>query len=190
VTLGVNPEGGSRHFRFSTRADAHSHLFRFIRVRRGVLAPKDYFFLRAESLFNLATEIERLDREGGGRPIIDSYGGKSLHEQSHGESFYAVFAHRFRAQSVYLLDEPEAALSPMRQLGFLTLMNDLVRGQSQFIIATHSPIILAYPNAWIYLLGNDGIARTPYEETEHYRTTKQFLDNPQRMLSILLEPPE
>ena len=119
------------------------------------------------SFFNVATEIERLDSEGGGGRIIDSCGGKSLHEQSHGESFFALFRNRFGGQGLYLLDDPEAALSPMRQMGFISTLHDLVVGGSQFIIATHSPIILAYPNAWIYSSGGSS-----YHATELARTSR------------------
>ncbi|HEY3245507.1 MAG TPA: AAA family ATPase [Phycisphaerae bacterium] len=187
VVLDLNPEGGSRSYKFSTR-ESHSDLFKFIRVKRGIFAPQDRFFLRAESLYNLASEIERLDREAAAsRPIIDSYGGRSLHEQSHGESFYAVFMNRFGGRGLYLLDEPEAALSPMRQMGLLVIMHDLIAKGSQFVIATHSPIILAYPDAWIYGLSEQGIARTAYKDTEHYVITKRFLDSPERMLKILFD---
>jgi predicted ATPase len=187
VVLDLNPEGGSRSFKFQTR-ESHSDLFKYIRVKRGIYAPHDRFFLRAESLNNLATEIERLDREtAASRPIIDSYGGRSLHEQSHGESFYAVFMNRFGGKGLYLLDEPEAALSPMRQMGLLVIMHDLIAKGSQFVVATHAPIILAYPDAWIYALSEPGIARTTYQETEHYVITKRFLDKPERMLQMLFE---
>jgi predicted ATPase len=187
VCLDLNPEGGSKNFNFTTRS-SHSGLSEFLRLRKTSLKPKDCWFLRAESFFNVATEIERLDAEGGvGIPIINSYGGKSLHEQSHGESFFALFRNRFGGQGLYLLDEPEAALSPMRQMGFLSMLHDLVQGGSQFIIATHSPIIMAYPNSWTFVLGGQRIKKTPYEETEHYKFTREFLNHPQRVLPILLD---
>lgn len=112
-------------------------------------------------------------------------GGKSLHSRSHGESFLAVIS-AFRGGGLYLLDEPEAALSPVRQLTLLSLINELVSDGSQFIIATHSPILMAYPNAQILLFSEDGITPASYRQTEHYRITKQFLDDPQRMLDIIL----
>jgi predicted ATPase len=187
VNFGFNPEGGTRNFNFSTRA-SHSELSHALRLVKGYRRPGDGFFLRAESFFNLATEIENLDRSGGSGPsIISSYGGVSLHEQSHGESFFTLFTKRFSGDGLYILDEPEAALSPMRQLALLARMGELVRLRSQFIIATHAPMLMAYPGARIYILSEDAIRETPYCETEHYQLTKQFLNNPERMLRILLE---
>lgn len=186
VASDLNAEGGSRNFDFATRA-SHSPLDRFLRLAKNAILPHDAYFLRAESFYNVATEIERLDREGGGPPILPAYGGRSLHEQSHGESFFALFENRFRHHGLYLLDEPEAALSPTRQMSFLTLLHRFCRQGSQFVIATHSPIIMAYPDAWIYVLGNDGPTRTPYEDTEHFRVARTFLANPRKMLSLLLD---
>ena len=189
VSLGFNPEGGSRNFHFGTRA-SHSELHRFMRVAKGLRRPRDGFFLRAESFFNLATEIERLDSgPASGPPVIASYGGRPLHEQSHGESFLALMMHRFRGNGIYILDEPEAALSPQRQLAMLSRMHDLVLADSQFIVATHSPLLMAYPDAWIYACSADGLARIEYAETEHYRITRDFLANPERMLRVLLDRP-
>ncbi len=189
---GLNPEGGSRNLHFETRP-SHSQLKQFINLVKGARRPADSFFLRAESYFNLATEIERRDAEGVGARIIDYYGGKSLHEQSHGESFMALLFNRLVGEGLYILDEPEAALSPRRQLSVLTRIHDLVRHNSQFIIATHSPILMAYPDATIYNLSADGIAKIDYFATEHYQVTHDFLVNPQRMLDRLLdiipEPP-
>lgn len=186
VACGFNPEGGSRNFRFGTR-DSHSELHRFLRLARGLSRPRDGFFLRAESFFNVATEIEKLDAEpGGGPPIGPAYGERSLHSQSHGESFLALLLNRFHGHGLYLLDEPEAALSPSRQLSVITRIHDLVQENSQFIIATHSPILMSYPKSIIYNFSAEGIQRVSYEETEHYRVTRDFLTNPRRMLSILL----
>jgi predicted ATPase len=186
VAFGLNPEGGSRNFSFGTRP-SHSVLGEYLRLVKGVHRPRDSFFLRAESLFNLATEIERLDGEPGrGEPILPAFGGISLHEQSHGESFLAVLRERFGGNAFYLLDEPEAALSPMRQIAMLRILHDLVRAGSQFVIATHSPVLMAYPEAWIYQLGTEGIARIEYQDTEHYQVTRQFLAYPTRMLKYLL----
>ena len=187
VAFGLNPEGGSRNFSFGTRP-SHSALGEYLRLVKGVHRPRDSFFLRAESLFNLATEIERLDGEPGlGAPILPSFGGVSLHEQSHGESFLAVFRERFGGNAFYLLDEPEAALSPMRQIAMLRILHDLVGAGSQFVIATHSPVLMAYPDAWFYQLGSEGIARIEYQDTEHYQVTRQFLAFPARMLKYLLD---
>ena len=187
VSCGFNAEGGTKNFRFGTRT-SHSLLHEYIRIAKGIRRPKDGFFLRAESFFNVATEIERLDSEGMGARVIDSYGGTSLHEQSHGESFMALMMNRFGGSGIYLLDEPEAALSPQRQLAALTRIHALVKADSQFIIATHSPILMAYPDAFIYACSNGGIARIDYYDTEHYQVMKDFLANPKRMLDVLLAP--
>jgi len=190
LRCGFNAEGGTRNFHFQTRA-SHSDLYEYLRVSRGLGRPADGFFLRAESFFNLATEIERLDAEPGpNRYIIDSYGGRSLHEQSHGESFLALMLNRFGGDGLYILDEPEAALSPQRQMSALVRMHDLVSARSQFIVATHSPILMAYPEAYIYSFTETGIQRVDYYETEHYQVTHDFLANPKRMLRMLLAPDE
>ena len=186
VGCGLNPEGGSRNFNFSTRA-SHSPLAECLRLAKAPATPGDSYFLRAESFYNVASEIERLDKvPSTAPPIINSYGGHSLHEQSHGESFFALFKYRFRDHGLYLMDEPEAALSPARQLQFLVLLHDYVRRGGQFVIATHSPIIMAYPDACIYVFGADGIREVPYADTEHYLITRRFVGNPQRSLAELL----
>jgi predicted ATPase len=186
VALGFNAEGGSRNFNFSTHA-SHSELHAHLRIARGFRKPRTGFFLRAESFYNVATAIQRMDEEPDpAPPIIASYGGKSLHAQSHGESFMALLIHRFGGNGLYLLDEPEAALSPQRQLAVLSRLHDLVKEESQFVIATHSPILMAYPDAWIYQCDGEGIRRIAYAETEHFQVTRDFLANPQRMLDILL----
>ncbi|MFN9476744.1 AAA family ATPase [Acidovorax sp.] len=185
VSLGFNAEGGSKNFSFGTRA-SHSDLHRYLRIAKGLRRPRDGYFLRAESFFNVATEIEKLDEDPmGGPPIIGAYGSRSLHEQSHGESFMALMMERFGGQGLYILDEPEAALSPQRQLATLARMRDLVEEKSQFIIATHSPILMAYPDATIFHCGQEGIAPIAYQDTEHYRVTREFLMDPQRMLDGL-----
>lgn len=185
IALGFNAEGGTRNFNFSTRA-SHSELHACLRLVRSYRRPRDGYFLRAESFFNVASEIENLDREGGfGDPILDAYGGRSLHEQSHGESFIALMTHRFRGRGLYILDEPEAALSPKRQLLVLRRMRHLVRQESQFIIATHSPMLLAYPNAKILLLDEGGYRQVKYEDTEHYQLTRQFLNETDEVLKAV-----
>lgn len=178
--LGLNAEGGSKNFNFATRP-SHSELYKFIRLTKGVRRPKDSFFFRAESFFNLATETERIDPS-----LIDSYGGNSLHELSHGESFLALVSERFFGQGLYILDEPEAALSPKGQLEFIVRMHDLLKQDSQFIIATHSPLILSYPDAWIYQFGTDLLERIDYSKSDCYETYRLFLNNPDRMLRGLL----
>jgi len=186
ILAGFNPEGGSRNFKFGTRR-SESPLHKYLRPVRSARRLRDGFFLRAESYFNVATEIERLDEDPGGGPkIIESFGGVSLHEQSHGESFLALAAHRFRADGLYILDEPEAALSPQRQLSLLAIIHDLVEHRgSQFVVATHSPILMAYPGAMLYQLGGDGITRVVYEDTEHYQITRDFLNCPERFFKTL-----
>ncbi|HLG45331.1 MAG TPA: AAA family ATPase [Reyranella sp.] len=186
IAMGLNPEGGSRNFRFATR-ESHSGLSNALRLSRSVRRIRDSFFLRAESYFNVATEIEVLDREGGGPRIIDAYGGKSLHEQSHGESFFALFLNRLRGNGLYFFDEPEAALSPTRQLAFLSRLHDLVKDGSQFFIATHSPILMAYPDAAILMFENGPPRWIEYRDTEHYGVTRTFLNDTERMLDILLD---
>jgi len=185
VTWGLNPEGGSSNFQFSTR-NSHSELTNHIKLIKGAQRPKDSYFLRAESFFNVATEIEKLDEEPGGPPIINSYGGNSLHEQSHGESFFALLLHRFMGQGLYILDEPEAALSPLRQMAMISRLHELVKLHSQFIIATHSPIILAYPNSKILLVNEDGIQAIKYTDTEHFIVTKDFLNNHEKSIYNLI----
>ena len=185
VALGFNPEGGSKNMSVSTRP-SHSELHRYLRVERGTRRERTGYFFRAESFFNIATHIEQLDTEpGGGPPIIGSYGGVSLHEQSHGESFLSLVLNRFGANGLYVLDEPEAALSLRGCLALIRRMHDLVAEGSQFILATHSPIILGYPDARIYVLSEEGITETPYEETEQYELTRSFLDDRERFLHYL-----
>jgi predicted ATPase len=184
VAAGFNPEGGSRNFAFATR-NSESELWRHLRLVRGIRKPRTGYFFRAESFFNVATEIENLDREGGGPPIIASYGGVSLHEQSHGESFLALIQNRFGPDGLYILDEPEAALSPGRQLALLARTHDLVQEGCQFLIATHSPILLAYPGALLYELSEAGTQRVEYEQTEHFRLTRDFLVHRERFFREL-----
>lgn len=190
VAWGFNPEGGTINFRFNTRV-SHSNLHSHLRLVKSIRRPKDGFYLRAESFFNVATDIERMDAElSSGPPIINSYGGRSLHEQSHGESFLSLLLHRFGGNGLYILDEPEAALSPTRQLTVLRRIHDLVKDNSQFIIATHSPILMAYPRAKIMLLDGTGFTEMRYEDTEHYAVTRDFLANPARMLKQLFTDTE
>lgn len=186
VACGFNPEGGSRNFQFSTN-DTHSALHESLRVVRRAY-PKDGYFLRAESLYNVATNLEQLDRQPAfSRKLIESYGGRSLHKQSHGESFLALVQNRLGGNGLYLFDEPEAALSPMRQLTLLAEIDRLVQANSQLIIATHSPILMAYPGAQILELSAEGIRAVDWRETEHYQITKRFLDDPERMMKYLLD---
>ena len=186
VSFGLNPEGGSRNFNFATRA-SHSDLNKYLRLVRSPRRVRDRYFLRAESYFNVATEIETLDREPfGGSKIINSYGGRSLHEQSHGESFLDIAVNRLGPRGFYLFDEPEAALSVRGQLALIRRMHELVLERSQFVVATHSPILLGYPEATILELSEDGIRSVGYEETEQVELTRSFLENPGRFLRHLL----
>jgi predicted ATPase len=190
VAMGFNAEGGTKNFNFATRR-SESPLHGAVRLGRGARRPQTGFFLRAESFFNLATEIENLDREFSfSPPVIDSYGGKSLHEQSHGESFLSLFLHRFGDEGFYILDEPEAALSPQRQLAFLVRLHELVRGGSQFVIATHSPIVLAYPGAVIYRVGQDGVDAVAYDDAEPVTVMRDFLGQRERYVARLLADTE
>lgn len=179
VAAGLNAEGGSKNFNFSTAA-THSELHKHIHLNKGLKLPKDTYFLRAETFYNVATEIKNLEFS---RKSI--YGDKYLHEQSHGESFISLIQNRFRGNGLYILDEPEAALSPANQFKLLTLMDKLVKNNSQFIIATHSPIIMGYPDADIFLLETDEIRKVDYEETPHYQLTKYFLGNREKVLAEL-----
>ena len=185
VSMGFNAEGGTRNFRFST-VDTHSELNEYITVVKG-FHPRDGFFLRAESFYNAASYIDKIDSEFSfGGFVIDSYGGVSLHEQSHGESFLALVKNRFGGNGIYLLDEPEAALSPSRQMTLMVLMNELVGKNSQFIIATHSPMLMTFPAAQVIELTEDDIRTVPYDQTGHFQFTKRYLNQPEKMLEVLL----
>ncbi len=186
VASGFNPEGGSVNFNFNTR-ESHSPLHRYVRTSRGTHRHTDGYFLRGESFFNVATEIDNLDAEPGrGGKVIDSYGGIPLHEKSHGEAFWALFSNRFSGNGFYILDEPEAALSPARQMAMLLKMDELIDNRSQFIIATHSPILIAYPDSLIYEFGDWGITVKKYNQTELFRTYQDFFKDPGYMVDQLL----
>jgi len=179
VKAGFSAEGGDKQLQFGTH-DTHSALHDCIRLERSLGRPTDGFFLRAESFYNVASELEKLGSS------FQGYGGQSLHRQSHGESFLAVMKERLQGGGVYLFDEPEAALSPQRQLSVLTLVHRLVCHQSQLVIATHSPILLAYPQARIYEFSESGITEVNYTETEHFQITRDFLNRHERMLELLM----
>lgn len=186
ISQHFNPEGGTKNFSFSTE-DSHSDLYHYLAVVRGAIYPKDGFFLRAESFYNVASSIDRMDREPGcGAPVINSYGGVSLHRQSHGESFLALAENRFRGNGLYILDEPEAALSPRGIIQLIRHIDRLAKANSQLIISTHSPMLLAYPDAEIYQITPDGITSVPYTHTDHYRTTVRFLQNPESAIEDIL----
>ena len=187
LSMGFNPEGGSKSFRFSTE-DSHSQLSEHLLVTRSLKRQRDGFFLRAESFYNVASYIDELDRQPAlGPPIINSYGGVSLHKQSHGESFLALVENRFGGNGLYILDEPEAALSPTRLMRLMVLIRDLVQKGSQFIISTHSPILMSYPDAEVYQLTETAIEPVSYRNTEHFRLTQQFVNDTERMLNYLFD---
>ena len=179
VKWGLPAEGGSKNVAIRT-LEMETKLADALILQRGLTRPDDSFFLRAESFFNYASEMDREAHD------TRYYGGRALHAQSHGEVFFNVLMKRFFGGGLYLLDEPEAALSPMRQLAMLTRLKQLNDTGSQFIIATHSPILMAYPHAKIVLFTEDDIREVAYQETEHYFVTQQFLAAPERMLSALL----
>ncbi len=178
LALGYSPEGGTRNFSLAT-AGSESSLHEVLRLARSFRQPKDGYFLRAESFFNVATYMDEVD-------YLDGYGGKSLHARSHGEAFMALLTHKFRGKGLYLLDEPEAALSPNRQLAALSAIHQLVEDKSQFIIATHSPILLSYPHAKIIQFDGTGLSEVAFEDTEHYAVTHDFLNNYRERLDRLL----
>lgn len=183
---GFNAEGGSIHFNFHTKR-TESNLNKYIKLIKGPYRPRDGYFIRSESLYNVATNMDALDSiECNAPPISEAYGGLSLHNQSHGESFLSVFYKRFKGNGLYILDEPEAALSPVSQLSLLVRIKELVDLNSQFIIATHSPILLAFPDAQIYEIKNNGIFSTKYDKTEHYLVMKSFFDDTSRSIETLL----
>ncbi len=186
VAYGFNAEGGTKNFNFST-AHTESTLHEYLTLIRSAY-PRDGFFLRAESFYNVASSIDEMDRGSSfGARVIDSYGGISLHEQSHGESFLSLVQNRFGGNGLYILDEPEAALSPSRLMTLLVEMDRLVKTDSQLIVATHSPILMAFPGAVIYELSEDGIRPVAYKATKHYQITRRFLENPEKMLHYLLD---
>lgn len=175
VSYGFSAEGGSLNHKFSTN-DTHSPLHQVLFCNERP-KPKYGFFLRAESLYNFFTFDDNL----GGRGIFTG-----LHRFSHGESFMEVMS-RLPKQGLYLMDEPEAALSPSRQLQFLVRLHEHVRSNgSQFVIATHSPILMAYPEAQILQISSEGIRPVRYEETDHYRVTRDFLNSPGVFLKHLI----
>ncbi|WP_144701791.1 AAA family ATPase [Fictibacillus phosphorivorans] len=176
-----NTAGGGRNNMYEVYA-SESELGNYIRLS---WLPKvsNGFFLRAESFYSFATHLEEVDNTG-----FRDYGGRSLHKQSHGESFLSLFLHRFKGKAIYLLDEPEAALSPSRQLTFLKIIHDLTaQGDTQFIIATHSPILLGYPNADIISFDDGKISKVDYESTDHFQVTKYFLNNREKFMEELLK---
>lgn len=179
IAYGFNPEGGTRNYSFSTH-DSHSELCQALRLTRGIRKAGYGYFLRAESFYNVATKEEEYSRGPGGRP-------QHYHEKSHGESFLALAQNSFRANGFYLLDEPEAALSPQRQLTLLAEIHRCVKEGAQFIIATHSPILLGLPGAGILSFDDGMIHPCTYEETDSYQVTSMFINNRDQILHRLLD---
>ena len=180
VAARFNPEGGSRHMTISTRP-SHSELHRHLRLVRGTRRIRNGYFLRAESFFNVATAVDENPH------ALRSHGGASLHERSHGESFITLVTNRFGPNGLYILDEPEAALSLRGTLALMRRMHDLVAEGSQFIVSTHSPVLLGYPSAKIYVLSEDGIAERRYEDTDVVTLTRSFLEDRDAFLRHLFE---
>jgi predicted ATPase len=185
---GFSLRGGNRNHNMNTghRFNGYeSALAPYLQVAWNRGRTGDGFFMRAESFFNFASYIDELAVDSP--RIFQAYGGRSLHEQSHGESFLSLFNNQFES-GIYILDEPEAALSPARILAFMSVINTLEKsGRAQFIIATHSPILICYPGATILQFDEDGVRETSYEETEHFYITKSFLDNPKAYLRHLMQ---
>jgi Predicted ATPase len=179
IAMNFNPEGGTANFNFST-SDSHSELCNHLITIRGSKRNRDGFFLRAESFYNTISYMDTVNDTG--RNIYDYYGGKRLHEVSYGEGFLNMLNHRCRGNSFFIFDEPEAALSPFSQIKMLARMHQLVKENSQFIISTHSPILMAYPGATIYQLTENGLPKTEYDKTEHYMLMKYFLNNTDQYL--------
>lgn len=178
VGYGFNPEGGTRNYNFSTY-DSHSELCDAIRLSKGVRRPKWGYFLRAESFYNVATAEEEYSKING----IPQH----FHERSHGESFMRLVQTNFKGNGIYLLDEPEAALSPQRQLSLLLEIINCAKDGSQFIIVTHSPILIGIPGADIWSFDNGSIHPITYEETESYKITKLFIEDRERLLDELMK---
>lgn len=185
VAYGFNAEGGTRNYRFSTYDDV-SELSRAIRMKKGFRRPHSGYFFRAESFFNVATKAEEY-RDGDDKSAYYSrFGGKSLHEQSHGESFLSYFQ-SFDQEGLFLMDEPEAALSPQRQLTLFIQMAKMAERGSQFIVATHSPILLGIPDAQILTFDDGAVRPCRYEDTESYQITELFINNREILVQRLLK---
>lgn len=185
VEYGFNPEGGTKNYSFTTY-DSHSELHNAMRLTKGIRKPRGSYFLRAESFYNVSSKAEDY-RDGDPMDTYYArYGGKSLHQQSHGESFLALIQGNFVGNGIYILDEPEAALSPQRQLTLLLEIDKLTREGAQFIIASHSPILLGLPDAQILSFDEGEIHPCAYLETESYQVTEMFINNREYFLKRLL----
>lgn len=186
VAAGFNAEGGSRHVRMNTR-ESQSQLHKYLRLVKGTRKIRDGYFLRAESFYNVATYLERMRAEPGGGRALAPYGGKSLHEQSHGESFISLIKHRFGPNGFYVLDEPEAALSLRGVLALMRRMHDLAAEGAQFVVSTHSPVLLGFPDATIYALSDEGIKQTSFDASDVVALTRSFLENREQFIRHLFD---
>lgn len=184
VACGFNPEGGTMNYRFSTYDDV-SELSGAIRITKGYRRARSNYFFRAESFFNVASKAEDYRDVTPKELFYKRYGGKALHEQSHGESFLAYFQ-SFDQEGLYIMDEPEAALSPQRQLTLFIQIVKMAEKGSQFIIASHSPILLGIPGADIISFDDGRVRRCSYEETESYQVMEMFINNRERLVERLL----
>lgn len=187
IACGFNPEGGTRNYQFSTK-DTHSDLYKSLEVIKGAVHSDWGLYLRAESFYNVATKAEEYDESGldAAKSIFDRYNCSSFHEQSHGESFLTVLENDIQDRGLYFLDEPEAALSPRRQLKLLSLIYKYANRGAQFIVATHSPILLATPDANILEFSDSGINPVQYEDTDVYKIVSGFVKNRDKMLGEIL----
>jgi predicted ATPase len=177
VNLGFNAEGGSKNFIFSTTA-THSCLHKYLRLAKIKPVLGSSFFYRSESFYNFASEIDRLDSEPAGSPFVrDSYGGKSLHTQSRGESILSLIMNRFNATGLYLLDEPEAGLSLTSQMAIGMRISELAAKGAQFLIATHSPFLISIPNSEVFSFDEQEISVIEYKKTMQYILAKRMLSD-------------
>lgn len=184
VAFGFNPEGGTRNFNFNT-CNSHSDLHEYITLVKSYGRPRGGFFLRAESFYNVSTNIDELDNDFAfSPPVIDSYGGVSLHRRSHGESFLAVVEKGFRENGLYILDEPEAALSPSGIMRLMVAVDALAKRNCQFIISTHSPMLISLPDSEVYEITDEGLRVTPYDQTGHYTQMKRFFGQSEKDAGI------
>lgn len=182
ISYGLNPEGGSRDFNFSSHS-THSNLYKALTLTKGYRKAKDSFFLRAESFYNVASKMN--DYAGNDKKSYFQYYDGNIHEKSHGESFLALINGRLKPNSIYILDEPEGALSPQSQLTLLAIIYELAKENTQFIIATHSPILLGMPNADIFSFADNCIKKVNYTDTESYKITEMFINNRNNILKKL-----
>ena len=186
VAYGFNPEGGTKNYSFSTY-DSHSDLHRALTVVKGAERPRGNYFLRAESFYNVASKAEEYRGNDPASVYYRRFGGKSFHEQSHGESFFSLMQGGFYPKGIYILDEPEAALSPQRQLALLAEIYDLSKKGAQFIIASHSPILLGCPEAEILSFDGGAVHSCEYTETESYRITELFINDREKLIRLMLQ---